>query len=111
MWLLALVLFGSWSVVMAADASPVGLVAKTEQATFVIAQNDLPGLQARLDGLKQQVSLADSLTQLVSLQDLIQTYLNDVERQLSALRPLQAQLQAQLGVRPRMQLQRRTICP
>lgn len=97
MGLVALVLFGSGFVAVAADSSPIGLVTKAEQSTFVVAQNDLPGLQARLDGLKQQVSLADSLSQLVSLQDLIQTYLNDVERQQSALQPVQAQLQAQLG--------------
>lgn len=98
MWLLVLVLCGSGSIAVAADSSPASLVAKTDQATFIVAQNQLPGLQARLDGLKQQVSLADTLSQLVSLQDLIQTYLNDVERQQSALLPVQAQLQAQLGV-------------
>ncbi len=98
MGLMVLVLFGPGSVAVAADSSPVGLVTKAEQSTLVVAQNDLPGLQARLDGLKQQVSLADSLSQLVSLQDLIQAYLNDVERQQSALLPVQAQLQSQLGV-------------
>ena len=63
-----------------------------------VSQSDLQGLQQRLDRIKQQVSQANNVTQMVTLQDLIQSFITDVAAMQSALLPEQKQLQAQLDV-------------
>lgn len=67
-------------------------------STFAVSKSDLQGLQLRLDRIKQQVSQANNLTLMVNLQDVVQSFIDDVAAMQSALLPLQKQLQAQLDV-------------
>ena len=66
--------------------------------TVAVSQSDLQGLQLRLDRIKQQVSQANNVNQMITLQDLIQSFITDVTAMQSALLPEQKQLQAQLDV-------------
>ncbi|MBK5356647.1 mechanosensitive ion channel family protein [Pseudomonas sp. TH41] len=67
-------------------------------SSFAVSQSDLQGLQTRLDRIKQTVSLANSLPQMVGLQDTVQLFISDVDNLQSSLLPEQKQLQAQLDV-------------
>ncbi|MHC8327006.1 DUF3772 domain-containing protein [Pseudomonas sp. LB1P83] len=67
-------------------------------APVAISQSDLQDLQIRLDRIKQQISLANNLTQMVGLQDSVQLFISDVDSLQSSLLPEQKQLQAQLDV-------------
>ncbi len=81
----------------AADILPAaGITSGT--SSLVISQSDLQNLQIRLDRIKQQISLANNLTQMVGLQDAVQSFINDVDSLQSSLLPEQKQLQAQLDV-------------
>lgn len=81
----------------AADIPPAaGITSGT--SSLVISQSDLQNLQIRLDRIKQQISLANNLTQMVGLQDAVQSFINDVDSLQSSLLPEQKQLQAQLDV-------------
>ncbi|MHC8394912.1 DUF3772 domain-containing protein [Pseudomonas sp. LB3P93] len=67
-------------------------------APVAISPSDLQDLQIRLDRIKQQISLANNLTQMVGLQDSVQLFISDVDSLQSSLLPEQKQLQAQLDV-------------
>jgi len=93
---LALFGAGSTAVLAAPDALPV--VASATHTPFRISESDLQDLQGRLNGLKQQVSLATNYSQLEGPQDLAQAFVQEVDRLTARLTPEQAQLQAQLAV-------------
>jgi small-conductance mechanosensitive channel len=80
----------------AAELLPPSAVSGTSSAA--ISQSDLQALQARLDRIKQQISQANNLTQMVGLQDTVQLFIKDVDTLQSSLLPEQKQLQAQLDV-------------
>ncbi|CAI8806188.1 DUF3772 domain-containing protein [Pseudomonas sp. fls2-241-R2A-110] len=80
----------------AAELLPPSAVLGTSSAA--ISQSDLQALQARLDRIKQQISQANNLTQMVGLQDTVQLFIKDVDTLQSSLLPEQKQLQAQLDV-------------
>ncbi|WP_166367273.1 DUF3772 domain-containing protein [Pseudomonas akapageensis] len=63
-----------------------------------VAASQLQSLQARLDDIKQKVSVTTNYNQLIELQDVIQKFISDTNQQVAALLPQQAQLQAQLAV-------------
>jgi small-conductance mechanosensitive channel len=67
-------------------------------STYAVSQSDLQGFQIRLDRIKQQVSLAGNLSQMMGLQDTVQLFISDVDSLRSSLLPEQKQLQAQLDV-------------
>lgn len=67
-------------------------------STVAVSQSDLQGFQIRLDRIKQQVSLASNLSQMMALQDTVQLFISDVDSLRSSLLPEQKQLQAQLDV-------------
>ncbi|MDO8709752.1 MAG: DUF3772 domain-containing protein, partial [Pseudomonas sp.] len=70
----------------AADILPAaGITSGT--SSLVISQSDLQNLQIRLDRIKQQISLANNLTQMVGLQDAVQSFINDVDSLQSSLLP------------------------
>ncbi|MVV47994.1 mechanosensitive ion channel family protein [Pseudomonas sp. PB120] len=85
--------FGALPAVGAASA-----ISSQGTSSFAVSQSDLQGLQIRLDQIKQQVSLANNLTQMVGLQDSLQLFINDVDLLQSSLLPEHKQLQAQLDV-------------
>jgi small-conductance mechanosensitive channel len=91
--LFVLLLAQSPGLLWAAD-SPVAPVKYEREATAAKLQT----LQARLDDLKQQVSITTNYNQLIELQDVIQRLITDTNTQVLVLLPQQAQLQAQLGV-------------
>jgi potassium efflux system protein len=63
-----------------------------------VSESDLDVLQGQLNNLKQQVSQASNYSQLEAPQDLVQAFIQDVDRLSALLLPEQSQLQAQLGV-------------
>jgi small-conductance mechanosensitive channel len=80
----------------AAELLPPSAVSGT--SSIAVSQSDLQALQARLDRIKQQISQANNLTQMVGLQDTVQLFIKDVDTLQSSLLPEQKQLQAQLDV-------------
>ncbi|QAY86024.1 DUF3772 domain-containing protein [Pseudomonas arsenicoxydans] len=86
----------SATVLSAAELSPPSAVSTT--SSVAVSQSDLQTLQARLDRIKQQISQANNLTQMVGLQDSLQLFISDVDALQSSLLPEQKQLQAQLDV-------------
>jgi small-conductance mechanosensitive channel len=87
----------SISEVSAADIAAT-LTSTSGTSSVEVSPSDLQELQIRLDRIKQQVSLANTLSQMVGLQDSVQSFINDVDRLQSSLLPEQKQLQAQLDV-------------
>lgn len=81
-----------------AGEMPADSLSATGLSTVVVSQSDLQGLQLRLDRIKQQVSQANNLSQMVTLQDQIQSFISDVAAMQASLLPGQKQLQAQLDV-------------
>ncbi|MCY1402420.1 Miniconductance mechanosensitive channel MscM precursor [compost metagenome] len=63
-----------------------------------LSASDLQELQARLDSLKQQISVTSNYNQLIGLQDVLQQLIRDVNTKVTLLLPEQTQLQAQLEV-------------
>lgn len=97
MILVVLTLLGpSATALSAAELPPASAVSGT--SSIAVSQSDLQALQARLDRIKQQISLANNLTQMVGLQDSVQLFIKDVDTLQSSLLPEQKQLQAQLDV-------------
>jgi small-conductance mechanosensitive channel len=84
------------TVLSAAELPPPSAVSGT--SSVAVSQSDLQALQARLDRIKQQISQANNLTQMVGLQDTVQLFIKDVDTLQSSLLPEQKQLQAQLDV-------------
>ncbi|MHC8314366.1 DUF3772 domain-containing protein [Pseudomonas sp. LB3P31] len=83
---------------LSAAEAPTSLAATAGTSSFVVSQSDLQDLQIRLDRIKQQVSQASNLSQMVGLQDSVQLYINEIDTLQSSLLPEQKQLQAQLDV-------------
>ncbi|MFJ7284407.1 DUF3772 domain-containing protein [Pseudomonas sp. NPDC099000] len=98
MFVIALTLLGASSGVLSAADLPTPPTAVSSTPSIAISQSDLQELQIRLDRIKQQISLANNLTQMVGLQDSVQLFINDVDSLQSSLLPEQKQLQAQLDV-------------
>jgi len=94
----ALTLLASSGAALWAAEAPVSIARTASTSSFEVSQSDLIGLQLRLDRIKQQISLANNLGQMVGLQDTVQLYLSDVDTLESSLLPEQKQLQAQLDV-------------
>ncbi|SDO92601.1 Small-conductance mechanosensitive channel [Pseudomonas arsenicoxydans] len=84
------------TVLSAAELLPPSAV--SGPSSVAVSQSDLQALQARLDRIKQQISQANNLTQMVGLQDSVQLFIKDVDTLQSSLLPEQKQLQAQLDV-------------
>jgi small-conductance mechanosensitive channel len=98
MIVVVLAFFGPGSAgVSAAPEAPL-TVAGAAASALSVSDSDLLDLQTRLNGLKQQVSLAINYSQLEGPQDLVQAFMQEVDRLSAQLVPEQAQLQAQLAV-------------
>lgn len=98
MILTALTLLASSGAALGAAEAPVSIAGSAGTSSHAVSESDLSGLQLRLDRIKQQISLANNLSQMVGLQDTVQRYISDVDTLESALLPEQKQLQAQLDV-------------
>jgi potassium efflux system protein len=94
----ALTLLASSGAALWAAEAPVSIAGAAGTSSYAVSESDLSGLQLRLDRIKQQISLANNLSQMVGLQDTVQRYISDVDTLESALLPEQKQLQAQLDV-------------
>ncbi|KII28844.1 DUF3772 domain-containing protein [Pseudomonas fluorescens] len=94
----ALALFGPGSAMLSAAPLSDAPAAITKPASETVSDADLLALQTRLNSLKQQVSLATNYSQLEAPQDLVQAFIQEIDRLSALLLPEQAQLQAQLGV-------------
>lgn len=94
----AITLLAPCSGLLAATDLPVLSTPTPGTSSFAVSQSDLQGLQVRLDRIKQQVSQANNLTQMVGLQDSVQLFISDVDNLQASLLPEQKQLQAQLDV-------------
>ncbi|MET0844704.1 MAG: DUF3772 domain-containing protein [Pseudomonas sp.] len=93
-----LTLLGASGGVLAAADLPATPTPMSGTAPVTVSPRDLQELQIRLDRIKQQISQANNLTQMVGLQDSVQLFINDVDSLQSSLLPEQKQLQAQLDV-------------
>lgn len=93
-----LTLLASSTASLWAAEAPDPMAGNAGTSSFAVSQSDLQGLQIRLDRIKQQVSLANNLSQMVGLQDTVQLFISDVDSLQSSLLPEQKQLQAQLDV-------------
>lgn len=94
----ALTVLGANGGMLFAADPPASSTATPGTSSFAVSHSDLQALQIRLDRIKQQVSLANNLTQMVGLQDSVQLFISDVDSLQSSLQPEQKQLQAQLDV-------------
>ncbi|MHC8392038.1 DUF3772 domain-containing protein [Pseudomonas sp. MDT2-39-1] len=98
MMFVVLTLLGTNGGALSAADLPAMPTPMSGTAPVAISPSDLQDLQIRLDRIKQQISLANNLTQMVGLQDSVQLFINDVNSLQSSLLPEQKQLQAQLDV-------------
>ena len=98
MLFVAFTLFGASPGTLLAADLPDASAPRPGIAALEVSQSDLQALQLRLDSLKQQISLVHNYNQLEGPQDLVRTFMLDVDRLSASLLPLQTQLNAQLSV-------------
>ncbi|VVO51836.1 hypothetical protein PS850_00348 [Pseudomonas fluorescens] len=98
MLFVAFTLFGASPGTLSAADLPDAPAPRPGIAALEVSQSDLQALQLRLDSLKQQISLVHNYNQLEGPQDLVRTFMLDVDRLSASLLPLQTQLNAQLSV-------------
>ena len=98
MLFVAFTLFGASPGTLSAADLPDASAPRPGIAALAVSQSDLQALQLRLDSLKQQISLVHNYNQLEGPQDLVRTFMLDVDRLSASLLPLQTQLNAQLSV-------------
>ena len=98
MLFVAFTLFGASPGTLSAADLPDASAPRPGIAALEVSQSDLQALQLRLDSLKQQISLVHNYNQLEGPQDLVRTFMLDVDRLSASLLPLQTQLNAQLSV-------------
>jgi potassium efflux system protein len=91
-------LFGPNAGILSAPQPLIPASAVATAASVSVSEGDLLALQNQLNSLKQQVSQASNYSQLEAPQDLLQAFIQEVDKLSALLLPEQSQLQAQLGV-------------